>query len=181
MASFRFSEFEILEVEPGTRPLKGNLEPADERNLRAAQPKDLKENIGHIYLIYDRGTHERIKGIFSYVGEIDAIYTNQNQPDGTHFMYVFDTDIGHLFIESESNYNNIDEEDEYGDNIKFNPKFGVFIPKSDEIVVSKLRIPEDTQNEILEYSGRKIRIHIKGGGKSKKSTKSRKSRKLRKI
>ena len=35
------SQFQILGEEPDTIPLRGDLDPADERNLTEAQPKDL--------------------------------------------------------------------------------------------------------------------------------------------
>ena len=52
------------------KPLTGNLDMVDERNLTEAQPKDLI--IGEEYLILDRKTNEKTKGKFKEVVTMDG-------------------------------------------------------------------------------------------------------------
>jgi len=163
--------------------LRGNLDVVDERNLTEAQPKDLI--IGNEYLILDRETNEKTIGKFTQVATMDD--DESDDETGltiTRLAYVFEDPHGEILIGS----NTIDDDDinPFNSNIKFTRKFGVFIPKAKEIVISKVipkKIPEEILPEISKYGyggkSRKTRKSRKSK-KSKKSKKSRKSRKSRK-
>jgi hypothetical protein len=128
-------------------------------------------------LIYDRDTHEKITGRFIRVDTIDAIGTNYSDLDVEHFSYVFETDRGELFIESKDPIKGLNYDTEYNDDMEFNPKFGVFIPKSQQIISRKLPLPEEIQRIVSNYYYgfyvKKLheKIHKTPGGKSRKSRK----------
>ena len=129
------------------KPLTGNLDMVDERNLTEAQPKDLI--IGEEYLILDRKTNEKTKGKFK---EVITLY-DPDDPDDEDALtierlaYVFEDPHGKILIESNTTLTGDNKDiDPFDSSIKFTKQFGVFIPKAKNIIMDKVipkKIPEE--------------------------------------
>ena len=155
---------------PPTGTLIGNLEPVDHDNLTEIQPSGLV--VGKEYLLINNDTLEKIKATYLRFEELNDAGTDEvNQ-----FEYIFKDKFSELVIEGADMFDEDDDNyataitEPYADELTFDDEYGVFLPKTKDILMSK------TSKNLPNDDAYKHTIGFTGGKKARRSRKSRLSK-----